>query len=201
MRRIGPRVVISAVLLAVASSESAAAQISVTGQPFRAGSDPVPILARPVVTAPRYILIRLDANELYVVEGTQAIWSAPVATGGGFRLESQGRSWHFETPRGVFRIQRKELDPIWIKPDWAYFREGRRPPPLDAPERRQRGMLGNTALFIGYELALHGTDKPHLVLNPDPEERRVSHGCIRLTDDDARTLYHMVDVGTLVLIY
>jgi lipoprotein-anchoring transpeptidase ErfK/SrfK len=90
---------------------------------------------------------------------------------------------------------------VWVKPDWAYVRDGLPIPPLTAPERRQRGVLGNTALFIGYELAIHGTDKPELVLRADPDERRVSHGCIRMTDEDARKLYHMVSVGTPVLIY
>ena len=151
--------------------------------------------------ADRYIVIPLAENRLYLMEGTRVVWSAPVATGGGFTLEAAGRSWQFDTPRGLFRIQRKEIDPVWLKPDWAYLREGKQVPPLHSPERRQRGMLGNTALFIGFELALHGTDRPELVLNPDPEERRVSHGCIRLTDEDARTLYHLVDLGTPVLIY
>lgn len=62
-------------------------------------------------------------------------------------------------------------------------------------------MLGSTALYIGYELALHGTDRPELVLAPNPEERRISHGCIRMTNEDARTLFHRVEVGTPVLIF
>lgn len=149
----------------------------------------------------RYVLIHLVENRLYLMEGNRAVWSAPVATGTGFRLERGGRAWQFSTPRGVFRVQRKEKDPVWIKPDWAFIEEGKPVPPLASPERRQEGMLGTTAVYIGYELALHGTSKPELVLRPDPEERRVSHGCIRLTNDDARTLYHLVEVGTPVLIY
>jgi lipoprotein-anchoring transpeptidase ErfK/SrfK len=38
-------------------------------------------------------------------------------------------------------------------------------------------------------------------MNPDPDARRVSHGCIRLTNENARELMHMVEVGTPVLIY
>jgi L,D-transpeptidase ErfK/SrfK len=152
-------------------------------------------------SAARYIVIRLAENRLHLMEGDRSVWSAPVATGGGFRLEGGGRSWHFTTPQGVFRLQRKEKDPIWVKPDWAFIRDGLPVPPLNSPLRRQEGMLGNTALYIGYELAIHGTDKPELVLRPDPEERRVSHGCIRMTNEDVRALYHLVDVGTPVLIY
>lgn len=90
---------------------------------------------------------------------------------------------------------------MWIKPDWAYIEAGQPVPPPGSPERRQEGMLGTSAIYIGYELALHGTNNPELVLDPNPDDRRVSHGCIRLTNEDARRLYHLVEVGTPVLIY
>jgi len=156
---------------------------------------------QPLHSARRFILIRLAENHLYLIEDGRVIWDAPVATGTGFRLQGGNREWHFVTPRGVFRIQRKELDPVWIKPEWAFVEAGQPVPPLDSPLRRDSTMLGTTALYIGYELAIHGTSRPELVLHPDPNERRVSHGCIRLTNEDARTLYHLVDVGTPVLIY
>ncbi|HEX7091402.1 MAG TPA: L,D-transpeptidase [Longimicrobiales bacterium] len=155
----------------------------------------------PLHSVRRFIVIRLAENHLYLVDDGRAIWDAPVATGTGFRLQDANREWHFVTPRGVFRIQRKELDPVWIKPEWAFVEAGLPVPPLDSPLRRDSTMLGTTALYIGYELAIHGTSRPELVLRPDPDERRVSHGCIRLTNEDARTLYHLVEVGTPVLIY
>lgn len=148
-----------------------------------------------------YVVIRLAENRLYVMEGDEAVWSAPVATGSGFRLEGKERSWHFATPRGVFRVQAKEKDPVWIKPDWAYVEAGQPVPPPDSPSRRQPGTLGTSAVYIGYELAMHGTDEPQLVVSSDPEARRVSHGCIRLTNEDARKLFYLVDIGTPVLIY
>lgn len=171
---------------------------------FRIDADPkgYELFPRPLLhSAKRYVLIHLTENRLFLLEGNRVVWTAPVATGTGFRLEGAGRSWQFDTPRGIFRVEHKETDPVWIKPDWAFVKEGQPIPPLDSPLRRQEGMLGNTAIYIGYELAMHGTDNPQLVLQPDPEERRVSHGCIRLTNEDARTLYHLVEVGTPVLIY
>jgi hypothetical protein len=39
------------------------------------------------------------------------------------------------------------------------------------------------------------------VVDPDPEAQRVSRGCIRLTNEAARTLMYMVDVGTPVLVF
>ncbi len=160
------------------------------------------VLDRAALEAPgRYVVIHLAENRAYVLEGRRVLWSAPVATGTGFRLEHSQRAWKFGTPRGVFRVERKEKDPVWVKPDWAYIEEGQPVPSADAPDRRQPGTLGTTALYIGYELAMHGTDHPDLVLRPDPAERRVSHGCIRFTNEDARELYYLVDVGTPVLIY
>jgi lipoprotein-anchoring transpeptidase ErfK/SrfK len=38
-------------------------------------------------------------------------------------------------------------------------------------------------------------------MNPDPDVHRVSHGCIRLNNENVRELMHMVEVGTPVLIY
>jgi lipoprotein-anchoring transpeptidase ErfK/SrfK len=158
-------------------------------------------LEAPLDPGAPYLVIHLAENRLSLVDGATVLWSAPVATGTGFRLEGAGASWEFDTPRGVFRVERKEKDPVWIMPDWAFVERGLPVPPPDSPRRERRGMLGSTAIYIGHELAIHGTDNPDLVLNPDPDARRVSHGCIRMTDEDARRLFHEVGVGTLVLIY
>lgn len=148
-----------------------------------------------------YIVIRLAENRLYLVEGEHAVWSTPVGTGTGFRLDGGRRQWRFTTPRGLFKVRRKEKDPVWEAPDWYYVEKGLPIPPEHSPARRIPGVMGSTALYLGDGLAIHGTNNPELILHPDPERRRVSHGCIRLTNEAARTLYHLVDVGTPVLIY
>ena len=61
--------------------------------------------------------------------------------------------------------------------------------------------FGHHRDFLGDGIAIHGTFEPQLVLDPDPERRRISHGCIRLTNESARELYYLVAVGTPVLIY
>jgi lipoprotein-anchoring transpeptidase ErfK/SrfK len=175
--------------------------IPVGAQVPGSASGEIAFLDAPLEPGEPYVVIRLAENRLALVEGREVLWSAPVATGTGFRLEGAGRDWAFDTPRGVFRIERKEKDPVWIMPDWAFVERGEPVPPPDSPLRRRPGTLGSTALYIGYELAIHGTNRPELVLDPDPENRRVSHGCIRMTDEDARRLFHSVEVGTLVLIY
>ena len=158
-------------------------------------------LERPLVdTDGRYVIVHIAESRVLVMEGTDVIWSAEAGTGTGFQLEGQGRSWTFTTPVGFFRVLRREKDPEWIAPDWWYIENGRAIPP--ANERyRQTGTLGTSALFLGDGIAIHGTDNPELIIDPDPDNRRVSHGCIRLTNEAARDLYHLVDVGTPVLIF
>lgn len=148
-----------------------------------------------------YVLVHLETNRVYIFEGTESLWSAPAGTGTGFRLAGSGQRWTFTTPRGLFRVKRKEKDPVWIAPDWYYVEKGLRVPSPDSPSRRIPGAMGTTAIYLGDGIAIHGTFSPGLIMNPDPDSRRVSHGCIRLTNEAARELYHLVRVGTPVLIY
>lgn len=148
-----------------------------------------------------YVVVHLAENRVFLVDGTTTLWSAPAGTGTGFRLAGAGQRWTFTTPQGLFRVLRKEKDPMWEAPDWYYVEKGLTPPALNSPSRRMPGVMGTTAIYLGDGIAIHGTNSPQLLLNPDPEARRVSHGCIRLTNEAARELYHLVDVGTPVLIY
>jgi len=159
-------------------------------------------LSRPLIEHEGpYVVVHLAENRVFLVEGTDVVWSAPAGTGSGFRLSGQGRKWTFTTPHGLFTVRRKEKDPVWEAPDWYYVEKGIRIPPLDHPSRRIPGVMGNTAIYLGDGIAIHGTNNPGLLLHPDPERRRVSHGCIRLTNESARELFHLVDVDTPVLVF
>jgi hypothetical protein len=68
-------------------------------------------------------------------------------------------------------------------------------PALGTNQRRYAGVLGTRRLNLGNGYALHGTNQPASI------GRSVSHGCIRLRNDDIETLYEMVPVGTPVYIY
>jgi hypothetical protein len=68
-------------------------------------------------------------------------------------------------------------------------------PPFGTNQRKYKGVLGTHRLNMGDGYALHGTDKPESI------GRSVSHGCIRLRNEDIETLYQMVAVGTPVFIY
>ena len=161
-----------------------------------------PTLDSPLVgSGQRYIVVHLAENKVYVFEGDHAIWGAPAGTGTGFELANGDHEWKFSTPRGMMRVRRMEKDPLWEASDWHYVEKGLKPPAQDDPSRTMKGVMGSTAIYLGDGIAIHGTDRPELVLNPDPDKRRVSHGCIRLTNENARELMHMVEVGTPVLIY
>ena len=68
-------------------------------------------------------------------------------------------------------------------------------PPFGTNQRKYEGVLGTHRLNIGDGYALHGTDKPESI------GQAVSHGCVRLRNEDIETLYRMVPVGTPVFIY
>jgi len=148
-----------------------------------------------------YVVVHLAENRVFVFEGARSLWSAPAGTGTGFRLDTEQHQWRFSTPRGLFHIRRMEKDPLWQAPDWHFVEAGVPIPPENDPSRFMPGVMGNTAIYLGDGIAIHGTNQPELLLDPDPEARRVSHGCIRLTNEAARTLMYMVDVGTPVLVF
>ncbi|MEX2153185.1 MAG: L,D-transpeptidase [Gemmatimonadaceae bacterium] len=68
-------------------------------------------------------------------------------------------------------------------------------PPFGTNQRKYKGVLGTHRLNIGDGYALHGTNKPETI------GRSVSHGCVRLRNEDIATLYDMVPTGTPVFIY
>ena len=68
-------------------------------------------------------------------------------------------------------------------------------PPLGTSAREYKGVLGTHRLNLGNGYALHGTNQPQTI------GRSVSHGCIRLRNEDIAKLYETVAVGTPIYIY
>ena len=68
-------------------------------------------------------------------------------------------------------------------------------PPGGTNARRYKEILGTHRLNLGDGYALHGTNAPNTI------GRSVSHGCVRLRNEDIETLYRMIPVGTAVYIY
>jgi L,D-transpeptidase-like protein len=68
-------------------------------------------------------------------------------------------------------------------------------PPYGTSARRYMGTLGTRRLELGDGYGIHGTDEPESI------GHSVSHGCVRMLNEDIEKLYPMVPVGTPVYIY
>ncbi|WP_309672185.1 L,D-transpeptidase [Gemmatimonas sp.] len=68
-------------------------------------------------------------------------------------------------------------------------------PPYGTNHRKYADVLGTHRLYLGDGYALHGTN------NPASIGQAVSHGCVRLRNEDIAVLYDRVAVGTPVYIY
>ena len=71
------------------------------------------------------IVVSLNDRMLWAVMGSDTLLSAPVAVSTDETLTYAGRSWTFETPRGVRTVLAKHENPVWIPPDWHYAETAR----------------------------------------------------------------------------
>jgi lipoprotein-anchoring transpeptidase ErfK/SrfK len=68
-------------------------------------------------------------------------------------------------------------------------------PPVNTKQRHFKGVLGAYRIELGDGYGIHGTDQPEKL------GQSVSHGCVRLGDQDIARLYAMANVGDTVIIY
>ena len=150
-----------------------------------------------LMPAQPYILVDTARNHLYIKRRDQVMLDALASTGSGTILEKPGETkcqWIFDTPRGEFAVQSKLINPVWVKPDWAFIEEGLEIPRSQA-DRVEPGVLGEYALGFGRGFFIHGTLYTRLL------GKNVTHGCIRLNDDDLKSVYRLARVGTPILIF
>ncbi|MCR5085435.1 MAG: L,D-transpeptidase family protein [Succinivibrionaceae bacterium] len=93
----------------------------------------------------------------------------------------------------VTKVERKKAGPTWTptantRAEYAAMGE---PLPAVVPAGPDNPM-GLYALYVGRLYAIHGTNADFGI------GLRVSHGCVRLRDDDIRYLFEQVPVGTRV---
>jgi len=144
-----------------------------------------------------YIVVDTARNHLYIKRRDQVMLDALASTGSGTILDKPGEDkgqWIFDTPRGEFTVQSKLVNPVWVKPDWAFIEEGLAVP-KSAEDRIESGVLGEYALGFGKGYFIHGTLYPRLL------GKNVTHGCIRLNDDDLKSVYRLARVGTPIMIF
>ena len=143
-----------------------------------------------------YMVVNTTSNEFYLYRNHKIIREGTCSTGSYILLKSgQEQKWIFKTPKGQFRIQGKTTHPVWKKPDWAFVEEGLPIPPPNHHSRYERGVLGDYALSLGHGYLIHGTLYQRYLGLP------VTHGCIRLNDEDLEAVYHNLSVGSRVYIY
>lgn len=144
-----------------------------------------------------YIVVDTARNRLSIRRGEEVLLTALASTGSGTILEDPdrpGTRWVFDTPRGEFMISSRLTNPLWVKPDWAFIEEGLEVP-KDPAQRIEPGILGEYALGFGKGYFIHGTLYNRLL------GKNVTHGCIRLSDQDLRTVHRLSRIGTRVMIF
>lgn len=104
----------------------------------------------------------------------------------------------YPTPKGYFTILTKAKDPDWRPPDSDWVTEDMRDEngvPLLIPGGDPNNPIRGAFLNVGNGIGIHGT------LKLETLGTRASHGCVRVSEDDAYELYRRVPAGTVVHIY
>ena len=144
-----------------------------------------------------YLIVDTSENRIQIMKGDEQLHEGVCSTGSYVLLRSaaQQRQWMFTTPRGMFQIRGKRESPVWKKPDWAFVEEGLPIPSANSPLRFEYGVLGEYALELGDGYLIHGTLYKRMLGMP------VTHGCVRLGDEDLRLVYKNLQIGSKVFIY
>jgi len=144
-----------------------------------------------------YIVVNTTSNtfNLYDKDGNQ-LRNGLVSTGSYTVLKAgDNKQWMFKTPRGQLKVLRKTKDPVWKRPDWAFIEEGLKVPSPNHPSRFEYGTLGDYSISLGDGYLIHGTLYKRFLGLP------VTHGCVRMGDDDLEAVFNNLKIGSKVYIY
>jgi lipoprotein-anchoring transpeptidase ErfK/SrfK len=144
-----------------------------------------------------YIVINTTDNRFFLYRNKKLIREGFCSSGSYTRLSTAdgNREWIFKTPKGQFWIQQKITKPLWIRPDWSFVEEGAKIPSPNDESRFEYGVLGDYALTLGDGYMIHGTIYKRFLGMP------VTHGCVRLNDDDLKVVYNTLNIGSKVYIF
>jgi lipoprotein-anchoring transpeptidase ErfK/SrfK len=132
--------------------------------------------------SPGTIVVRTNERRLYLVLGQGRAMAYPVGVG------RAGMQW-----AGRAFIESKRVRPAWGPPP-DIKRENPNLPDV-IPGGAPNNPMGVAALVLnGGQYAIHGTN------NPGSIGGYVSHGCIRMYNQDVTDLYDRVSVGTPVIV-
>lgn len=143
-----------------------------------------------------YIVINTTDNRFFLYRNKKLVREGFCSSGSYTMLQTEGdKKWIFKTPKGKYWIQGKITNPVWRKPDWAFVEEGLPIPSKDHHSRYEYGVLGDYALSIGDGYLIHGTIYKRFLGMP------VTHGCVRLNDDDLEAIFNTLSIGSKVYIF
>ena len=143
-----------------------------------------------------YVVVDSAENRLRLMRQDEVVREAIASAGTGAVLvdEATGRTWVFETPRGVRKVLSRKKDPCWTRPDWDFVENGE-PLPTRSADRVDCAALGKYALYLGDGYMIHGT------LYERSLGKSVTHGCVRLGAEDLEAIWQATKVGTKVYMY
>ncbi len=131
---------------------------------------------------PGTIVVKTRERRLYLELGGGRAIRYPVGVG------RAGMQW-----AGTSFIDGKYIRPAWSAP--ASIRRDYRSLPEVVPSGSSRNPMGAAAMTLaGGEYAIHGTNAPGTIGG------FVSHGCIRMYNEDITDLYERVSIGTRVVV-
>ncbi len=143
-----------------------------------------------------YIVVNTTYNRFKLYKKRKQIREGFCSTGSYTLLKSRDkREWIFHTPKGMYRVLGKVTNPVWRRPDWSFVEEGLPIPPPNHPSRWEAGVLGDYALSIGNGYLIHGTIYKRFLGMP------VTHGCIRMNDEDLEAVFKTLEIGSKVYVY
>lgn len=143
-----------------------------------------------------YLIINSSSNEFMLNKGSRLIKKDKCSTGSYVLLKNADeQEWMFKTPKGEFKILGKTTSPVWKKPDWAFVEDGLPVPTTNHGSRFEYGVLGDYALSLGHGYLIHGTLYQRFLGLP------VTHGCIRLGDENLELVYKSLSIGSKVYIF
>jgi len=142
-----------------------------------------------------YIVINTTDNKFELYKNKKLIREGICSSGANKILKSEKKTYIFKTPKGKFTINGNRKNPYWHRSDWDFIEQGLPVPPKDHPSRWEANVLGDYALDLVDGYMIHGTIYNYLMGMP------VTHGCIRLGDDDLEIVFNTLNIGSKVYIF
>jgi lipoprotein-anchoring transpeptidase ErfK/SrfK len=167
------KILLSAALAAIA------AIVAFAPAPARASGE---LIAVRDAYQPGTIVVKTNERRLYLIIGPGEAIRYPVGVG------RAGMQWH-----GTSYVDAKYVSPAWAPPPEIKREDPRLPDVI--PGGSPHNPMGVAAMTLaGTDYAIHGTNQPSLI------GHFVSHGCIRMFNEDITDLFARVGVGTRVVV-